>query len=204
MFERMVLASHNAKKVCELREIMQPLGIEMTSLADFPDAIPPDENGDTFEANAIIKAKAALELTGLAALADDSGLVVPALDGEPGILSARYAGPDADDAANNRCLLERLAGMRGDERRAKFVCAIALAQPGGETLLFHGETAGVILEESRGEKGFGYDPLFLSDDLGVTFAQADAAAKNRISHRARALACLISWLREYRRRAPGS
>lgn len=192
---RLVLASHNAKKTAELRAILRPLDIELASLADYPGAEAPEETGLTFEDNTVIKAKAALALTGLPALADDSGLVVDALGGEPGVHSARYAGEDAGDTENNLLLLKRLAGVPSARRQAAFVSVIALALPGGEVKTFRGETRGVILEKARGEGGFGYDPLFLSDDLGATFAEAAAEDKNRVSHRGRALAQLINVLR---------
>lgn len=190
----MVLASHNAKKAYELRRILAPLGLELLSLADFPDAPVPEETGQTFEENAVIKAKSAVDATGLPALADDSGLEVDALGGQPGVRSARYAGEDANDTANNRLLLERLAGLPPGRRGAGFVSVVALAFPGGGVKTFRGETRGVILEQARGYGGFGYDPLFLSDDLGVTFAEADSDEKNRVSHRGRALAALVRWM----------
>lgn len=150
---RLVLASHNVKKSAELRAILQTLNIELASLADYPGTEAPEETGLTFEDNAVIKAKAALELTGLSALADDSGLVVDALDGEPGVHSARYAGGDASDTENNLLLLKRLAGVPSERRQAGFVSVIALALPGGEVKTFRGETRGVILEKARGEGG---------------------------------------------------
>lgn len=195
MFDRLVLASHNAKKTKELREILTPLGITILSLVDFPGAPEPEETGDTFEENAAIKAKSALAFTGIAAIADDSGLEVDALDGAPGVYSARFAGERAGDAANNSLLLEKLADIPDADRTARFVSVIALAEPGGEVVLFRGETEGRILESQRGDAGFGYDPLFLSDDLGITFAEADSVAKNRVSHRGRALARLVDSLR---------
>lgn len=194
MLKQLVLASHNPKKLLELQAMMQSLGIELASLADYPGAVAPDEDGDTFEENAAIKARAAFVLTGLPSLADDSGLLVDSLKGEPGVHSARYAGPDADDKANNRLLLERMSGLTGAGRRARFVSVVALAFDEREVVFFHGETTGVILTQPRGSGGFGYDPLFLSDDLGVTFAEASASEKNRISHRGRALAQLRAYL----------
>lgn len=192
-----VLASHNKKKTAELRAILEPLGIGLRSLADLPGAPEPEEDGDTFEANAAIKARSALAFSGLPAVADDSGLMVDALGGAPGVYSARFAGEKAGDPANNALLLEKLAGLPPEKRRAKFVSVVALALPQGEVVTFRGEAPGVILDSARGVGGFGYDPLFLSDDLGVTFAEADAAAKNRVSHRARALAQLKQWLGEH-------
>ncbi|MDR1744877.1 MAG: RdgB/HAM1 family non-canonical purine NTP pyrophosphatase [Planctomycetota bacterium] len=194
MLERLVLASHNKKKAGELRAILEPLGVHLLGLSDFPGAPEPVEDGDSFEANALIKACSALAHTGEAAVADDSGLMVDALDGAPGVYSARFAGEDADDAANNALLLEKLSGVPPEKRGAKFVSVVALALPGGESALFRGETHGTILDSPRGAGGFGYDPLFLSLDLGVSFAEADPEAKNRISHRARALAGLLEWL----------
>lgn len=190
---RLVLASHNKKKAAELRSILEPIGFELSTLADFPGAPEPEETGETFAENAAIKAASALAFTGLPALADDSGLEVEALGGAPGVYSARFAG-GGGDWANNLLLLEKLAGVPAERRRARFVSVVALARPGEEIRLFRGETSGRILEAPEGENGFGYDPLFLSDDLGVSFAVADGAAKNRISHRARALAQLAELL----------
>lgn len=188
---RLVLASHNLKKTGELRAILAPLGFELLSLADFPGAPVPEENGATFEENAVIKARSAVAHTGVAAIADDSGLAVAALGGEPGVWSARYAGEDADDDANNRLLLKRLADVPPERRNAAFVSVVAVALPDGTVRTYRGEAEGVILAAPRGNAGFGYDPLFLSNDLGVTFAEADADAKNRISHRGRALSLFI-------------
>lgn len=195
MDKRFVLASHNVKKSAELRAILAPLGFSLVSLADFPGAPEPEETGGTFEENAVIKATAAAGFTGLPAIADDSGLAVDALNGEPGVRSARFAGEHANDAENNGLLLEKMAGLPPEERTARFVSAVALHFPGGETRTYRGETCGRILAEERGEGGFGYDPLFLSDDLGVTFAEAGAEEKNRVSHRGRAIAKLVAELR---------
>lgn len=195
MDKRFVLASHNVKKSAELRAILTPLGFSLLSLADFPGALEPEETGRTFEENAVIKATAAARFTGLPAIADDSGLAVDALNGEPGVRSARFSGEHATDAENNALLLEKVAGLPPDERTARFVSAVAVYFPGGETRTYRGETCGRILSEARGEGGFGYDPLFLSDDLGVTFAEAGAEEKNRVSHRGRALAKLVADLR---------
>ena len=187
-----MLASHNPKKSRELQAILQPLAIELLSLADFPGAAAPEETGHTFAENAILKARHACMLTGLPSLADDSGLAVDFLGGEPGVFSARFAGEGAGDAANNRLLLERLQGVQAEKRGARFISVVALVMPGGECRTWSGETHGRILEEERGTGGFGYDPLFLSDDLGVSFAEATGEAKNRISHRGRALASFIA------------
>jgi len=190
----LVLASRNAKKVRELAEILAPVGVRVRPVSDYPGVSEVEETGSSFEENAALKACAVRQATGLAALADDSGLVVDALGGEPGIRSARYAGPGADDAANNRLLLERLASVPEAQRTARFVCAIAYAPAGGgEPVFFRGETGGRMLRAPRGANGFGYDPLFLSDDLGVTFAEAGAGAKHEVSHRGRALAAFLRY-----------
>lgn len=196
MITRLVLASHNAKKAVELRAILLPLGIELSTLSDFPGAPEPEETGSTFEENAIIKAVSALEFTGLPSVADDSGLMVDALGGAPGVYSSRFAGEHANDEANNRLLLEKLVGVPAEKRTAKFVSVVALAGKKGEEIqLFRAETKGRILESLRGEGGFGFDPLFLSDDLGVTFAEAGSDEKNRVSHRGRALGKLVKVLK---------
>ncbi len=184
----LVLASHNAKKAVEMRALLEPMGFALLSLADFPGAPEPEETGATFEENALIKAASALAFTGLPSLADDSGLVVDALGGAPGVRSARFGGKDGDVAANNALLLERMRGVPREERGARFVSVVAFARPGAEPLLFRGECEGFILNEPAGEGGFGYDPLFHSIDLGKPFGLASAPEKNGISHRARALA----------------
>ncbi len=194
MEKTLLLASHNAKKAAELKSILEPLGFALRTLADVPGAPEPEETGATFEENALIKALAAHEYTGLPCLADDSGLAVDALEGAPGVYSARFAGENANDAANNALLLEKLSGLPEKQRTARFVSVIALALPEREPLLFRGECEGFILDEPRGEGGFGYDPVFFSRDLGKSFAEASGAEKNRISHRGRALAGLMEAL----------
>ncbi len=187
MKQRFVLASHNKKKAAEVRVILEAFGMELSGMDAFPGAPEPEESGKTFEENAAIKARSALAFTGLAAIADDSGLVVDALGGEPGVYSARYAGEGADDAANNALLLRKMANVPAGERTARFVSVVALALPDGTVRLFRGETEGRILDAPRGGGGFGYDPLFFSDALGLSFGEAPAEAKNRVSHRGRAL-----------------
>ncbi len=188
----MVLASHNAKKAAELRAMVEPMGHAVLTLADFPGAPEPEETGSTFEENAVIKAASALAFTGLPSLADDSGLEVDALGGGPGVLSARFSG--GGDAANNALLLEKMRDVPEGKRSARFVSVVALALPGREPAVFRGECEGVILFAPEGEGGFGYDPLFYSTDLRTSFAVAPAAAKNSVSHRARALAGLANFL----------
>ena len=150
------------------------------------------EDGKTFAENARIKAAFYQQQTGCACLADDSGLVVDALGGEPGVYSARYAGVHGDDALNRKTLLKNMQGVT--DRRAKFVSAVVLYRQDGSFVTGEGETLGVIIDKERGENGFGYDSLFLSDDLGVTFGEASDEEKNSVSHRSRALSDLIKKL----------
>ena len=178
-----VLASHNQKKLAELSDILRGLNL---SILPLPEGAPePVEDGDSFEANARIKARAAFEYTGLPAIADDSGLVVDALNGAPGVRSARYCpGSDAD---RNAFLLENLAGVDDCERQARFVCAICCVLPDGQEITVRGECEGEILDEPHGTGGFGYDPLFYVREFDCTFGELPQAVKNHISHRARAL-----------------
>jgi XTP/dITP diphosphohydrolase len=191
----LVMATRNPGKIRELKELLQDLGITLLSLADFPNLPEIPEEGATFAENAAAKARAVARLTGRPALADDSGLAVDALKGAPGVFSARYArdrtapGPPTD-ADNWRKLLQELQGVPWEERGARFVCEIALAWPEGRLLRAHGECRGVIALEPRGETGFGYDPVFWVPEYKATMAQLGPAIKNRISHRAHALAAL--------------
>jgi XTP/dITP diphosphohydrolase len=187
-FPRIVLATGNAHKVAELRAILEPLlpGVELV-----PHAGPsPVEDGDTFLANALIKARAAAQATGLPALADDSGIAVDALGGAPGIHSARFSGTGRDDD-NRALLLERLRGAT--DRRAQFVCAAVLVA-GEERFAAEASWPGVVLEAERGEGGFGYDPLFAPDGLGVSVAELSPERKNTLSHRGQAFRRLAEQL----------
>jgi len=190
----LVLATRNRHKLAEARAILSGAGVEVRGLEEFDDVPDVVEDRDTFEGNAAKKAEEVAHATGSAALADDSGLVVDALGGAPGVMSARYAGRDGDSAANNAKLLKKMKDIPDDGRAARFVCVIALAREGRKTRFFRGETLGRIGPEPRGEAGFGYDPLFISDDLGVTFAEAGAEEKNAVSHRGRALAAFAEAL----------
>jgi XTP/dITP diphosphohydrolase len=191
----LVMATRNPGKVRELKDLLQGLGIELLSLADFPHLPEIPEDGATFAANAAAKAKAVARLTKLPALADDSGLEVEALNGRPGVYSARYAqdrttpAPPGDED-NWRKLLEEMAGAPREKRGARFVCEIALALPDGRVFTARGECPGLIASEPRGEHGFGYDPVFFAPEYGRTMAELGLEIKNRISHRARALAAL--------------
>ena len=193
--EEIILASRNQKKFHEFVTILKPLGIRVRSVLEFPDILEVEESGKTFKENAALKAEIVAAQIGGVVLADDSGLSVDFLGGEPGVYSARYSGEEATDGKNNDFLLQKLAGVPEDERGAEFVCVLALTGIGEETLFFEGNTRGRILTEIRGEAGFGYDPLFFSTDLGVTFSEAEEQEKNRVSHRGRAVNKLLEWLK---------
>lgn len=194
--ETLVLASGNAGKLAELEGLLQPLDIRVRARSEFTD-IEPDETGLTFFENALIKARAAVAVSDLPALGDDSGLVVEALDGAPGIRSARFAGPEADDEANNRLLLEKLQGVPTERRGATFLCTLVLLRHAEDPdpVLVSGRWRGRILEAPRGEGGFGYDPLFYDEQLGATAAELPAAEKGRVSHRGKAMLKLAEALR---------
>ncbi len=184
---RLVLATRNAGKVRELAALLGPLGVEVVSLADYPEIGEIPEEGDTFQENAIFKAREVARLTGETALADDSGLEVDALNGAPGVYSARFAGEPKSDTANNAKLLRLLTGLPPEKRTARFRCVMALAVPDGRVYTAEGTSEGIILDAPRGDNGFGYDPLFYVEEFGKTFAELDLATKNTISHRGRAL-----------------
>jgi len=185
--EKLVIASHNPGKVVEIGALLAPYRIQAVGAAAL--GLPePEETETTFEGNAELKARAAAEASGLAALADDSGLVVPALGGAPGIYSARWAGPKKDF----RVAMDRVQReLGGKDRHAHFVAVLALAWPGGGIATFRGEVYGRLTWPPRGERGFGYDPIFIADGFDQTFGELDPALKHRISHRARAFAKLI-------------
>ena len=187
MKSELVLASRNKKKLEELRALLADMPIEVLSLLDFPDIPEIPETGSTFAENAELKAKAAANATGRVALADDSGLEVDALGGQPGILSNRFAGPKATDRDKYMRILELLEGVPDEERTARFRAAVAIAVPEGETIVVEGACEGRIAREPRGDQGFGYDPIFYLPDLRLTMAELPASEKNRISHRAHAL-----------------
>ena len=188
---RLVAATRNRGKLREIREILGPADIEAFGLEDVRS--PPSfvEDGDTFLENARKKARIVADATGLPALADDSGLAVEALEGRPGVFSARYAGPGASDEDNNRKLLSELEGLASDRRRAAFVCAMVLALPGDGEWAAEGRLEGRILDSPRGNGGFGYDPLFCVESAGQTLAEMAPGEKNRLSHRGQALRQLL-------------
>ena len=195
--EQLVLASGNAGKLKELAHLLEPLGMEVASQADF-DITPPEESGLTFVENALIKAREAARVSGLPALGDDSGLVVEALDGRPGIYSARFAGEHATDADNNALLLKELDDLPMERRAAAFHCCLVLLRHESDPapIIAHGIWHGHILEQARGVGGFGYDPLFYDADLGAAAAELPLAEKSRVSHRGKALAELIKRLQK--------
>jgi XTP/dITP diphosphohydrolase len=185
----LALATRNAGKLAEFQELLLPLDIAVRSLDDLGVADDVEETGATFAENAALKAGAVALATGLPALADDSGLEVDALGGEPGVNSARWAGA-VSAAERNSLLLQRLAAVPDARRGARFVCVLAVCHPGGASAAARGEVSGRITRQPLGEGGFGYDPLFLLPDLGLTYAQLTAQQKNGLSHRARALVAL--------------
>jgi XTP/dITP diphosphohydrolase len=189
---KVLVASHNLKKLEEMQRILRQHApdIEVIGLDDVPAYDEPVEDQPTFEGNALLKARAGLAATGLPTLADDSGLCVDALNGMPGVLSARWAGPPKDDHRNNELLLAQLADVPDERRAAHFTCAVAFCRPQGSEIVVHGEMHGRVIRELRGSGGFGYDVLFVADehaDAGTTSAELTAGEKDRISHRGRAL-----------------
>jgi len=192
----LVLATRNPHKVRELSDLLSEIGIAVLSSRDFPDLPDVEEDGRTLEENAIKKAVSVADATGLPSLADDTGLEVEALDGAPGVVSARYAGPDATYEDNNRKLLSALAGVPLARRRASFRCVVALAVPGEPIRTVEGRTEGVVLEEPRGQGGFGYDPVFLPDGRARTYAEMSASEKNTASHRGKAVRSAAKLVRE--------
>ena len=183
---KILIASRNAHKIQEIREIFDLPGVEWVSTAEFPDLRDVEEDGDTFEANAVKKATELARATGLWALADDSGLEVAALGNAPGVYSARYAGEPCSHANNNAKLLRELEGK--SDRSARFRCVAALSDPSGRAETVSGSCPGRIVERLRGAKGFGYDPLFVPDGHAQTFAEMGNEQKSALSHRGRSLA----------------
>jgi XTP/dITP diphosphohydrolase len=188
----LVVASHNAGKVREINDLLAPLGVRAKSAKEL--GLPePEETGNTFEANARLKAEAARDGAGMMALADDSGLEVEGLGGAPGIYSARWAGEARDFAAAMARVERELAAKGSASRRARFVCALAVAYPDGRpTEVFDGTVDGTLTFPPRGDKGFGYDPIFVPDGYDITFGEMEPDAKHAISHRARAFANLLA------------
>ncbi|MDD6643096.1 MAG: XTP/dITP diphosphatase [Faecousia sp.] len=194
---KIVLASNNAHKLQELRAILTTLGMEVVAQRDMGITVEPNENGTTFEENSYIKAKTIMDCCGLPTIADDSGLMVDALDGAPGVYSARFGGEHCkSDRDRLEYLLELMQEVPDERRTARFVSVITLLTPDGKKIVARGECPGTILHEPKGENGFGYDPVFYVAEAGCTFAQLPAEQKNRISHRARALAAFAQQVRK--------
>lgn len=190
-----IVASHNKRKLQELTRILEPMGLNVINPDAIEGGIPePEENGKTFEENALIKARSACENTGLPAIADDSGLCVDALNGEPGIFSARYAGTNNDDD-NNKLLLKNLKNVNGKDRSAYFVSCIACVFPDGREFTVTGKCYGYIGTEPQGDGGFGYDPLFISEN--GSFGVLTPEEKDKISHRAKSMALFSEKIKEF-------
>jgi XTP/dITP diphosphohydrolase len=185
---QLLIASANKGKVAEYRELLEGLECDLLSVEDAGISGEVEETGGTYEENARLKAVTCAARSGLITLADDSGLEVDALGGEPGVRSARYAGANATDAQRVAYLLEKLRNVPVERRSARFVCVIAIATPGGEVTFCRGECPGAIVTQPRGDRGFGYDPAFLLPERGVTMAELPPEMKNRLSHRGRAAA----------------
>ena len=195
MPEKFVLATHNPGKLEEMRSILSALGVAVLSPAEAGASIEVEEIGSTFAENAMLKAKAVCAAAGLPAIADDSGLCVDALNGGPGIYSARYGGDELDDRGRYRLLLNSMRGQT--TRAAHFCCAVACAFPNGDTLTAEGRCDGAIAFAPLGTGGFGYDPIFLVTEKGKTFGQLSAEEKSAISHRGKALAAFTETLKSY-------
>lgn len=196
---KLIIASHNKGKIREFEQLLAPLGCEVTSLLDYPQLPEVEETGVTFEENARLKAESIAQQTNCLVLADDSGLVVPSLNGEPGVYSARYAGEQKNDQDNIDKLLAKLSDT-SRSRQAYFVACLALVSPTKRSLVVEGRAYGEIIDTPRGDNGFGYDPIFYVESEQATFAQLSSQRKNELSHRANALKKLLEvlpeWLKE--------
>jgi XTP/dITP diphosphohydrolase len=188
-----VAATGNREKLLELRNILSPIGVQVLSLADLDVDIGVEEDAETFEGNAVKKAEAVCAVIGMPTLADDSGLEVDGLDGRPGVHTARYGGPDLDDVGRYMLLLEELSGIPPEGRSARFQAAITYVEPESTPVSFLGTLEGSIARKPRGEHGFGFDPVFVPRGFDAPMAVLGPETKNRISHRARALAAFIRW-----------
>lgn len=195
--QKVVIATRNPGKFREIKGILSSFPLKFLSLEDFPDLPEVVEDGATFAENAGKKARTIADFTGRLAIADDSGLAVDALQGRPGVFSSRYAGENATDGDRCQKLLEEMASIREGKRQARFVCAMAVARPGGRMEVVEGECSGWITLTPRGKHGFGYDPIFFVPQFGKTMAELEPKEKNRISHRGRALERLKALLPEF-------
>ena len=199
MSVQLVLATRNAKKLAELDRLLAGAGLDVEILGSdaFGDLPEIEETGSTFAENSLIKARAVSTHTGLIAIADDSGLCVDALDGQPGIYSARWAGEGATDESNLDLVLEQIRDVEPAHRTAHFACAAALVLPSGEEYVVHGQVNGVLLTQRRGEGGFGYDPIFLPDGFDATTAEMTPEQKDAISHRGQAMRAIVPVIQEH-------
>lgn len=196
MEKRIIFATGNAGKMKEIRMILADLGIPVVSMKEAGITADIEENGTTFEENAIIKAKTIMEMTGEIVMADDSGLEIDYLDGAPGIYSARFMGEDTSYDIKNRALIEKLDGVSDEKRTARFACSIACALPDGRILTSYGAMEGQIGYEIKGENGFGYDPIFYLPEYGCSSAEISPEQKNELSHRGKALRSMKEKLQE--------
>jgi XTP/dITP diphosphohydrolase len=197
MTQKLVIASRNDHKIQEMRRILEQVGLDMelVGTAEFPDLPDVEETGSTFAANAMLKARAVCEFTGLPAVGDDSGLCVDALNGMPGILSARWSGTHGNDQANLELLLAQISQVPTDRRAASFICAAAYVHPDGTEFVVEGQMSGTLIDAPVGTNGFGYDPIFVPQGHQITSAQMSAELKDSISHRGKALAALADQLK---------
>lgn len=200
MSQKIVIASRNEHKIEEMRRILEQAGFdwELVGTAEFPDLSDIEETGSTFAANAMLKARGVSEFTGLPAVGDDSGLCVDALNGMPGILSARWSGSHGNDRANLDLLLAQISQVPADRRNASFICAAAYVHPDGTEFVVEAAMNGTLIDSVRGENGFGYDPIFIPQGHQVTSAQMSSEEKDAISHRGKALAALVASLQKSR------
>lgn len=195
--KKWLIATKNKGKVEDFRHLFVKYNIEIISLLDLEEPVEDvEETGTTFEENAILKAEAISELLNMPVLADDSGLEIDSLDGRPGVYSARYAGEDKDDTKNLHKVLKEMEDVPDEKRTGRFVCVLAVASPGEETITKRGTCEGKIIREPIGTNGFGYDPIFQPDNTEKTMAELSAAEKNEISHRGNALKKLETWVKE--------
>lgn len=184
---KIILASNNQNKVAEVKEILKDNNVEIVSLKEAGIDVDVEENGTTFEENALIKARAVCKMTGSVTMADDSGLEVDYLDKQPGVYSARFMGHDTSYDIKNKAIIDKLEGVEGDARSARFVAAIAVVFPDGKEIVTRGTMEGLIAREPAGDNGFGYDPIVYLPEYGMTSAQLSPEEKNKISHRGKAL-----------------
>lgn len=194
--DTVIIATKNKGKAMEFEKLFLPKGLAVKTLLDYPELEDVEETGTTFEENAVLKAETIAKVLGVRVIADDSGLEVDALEGRPGVYSARYAGSEKNDEANIDKVLEELQEVPENERTARFCCALAMADPGKETLTVFGRCEGRILRERKGSNGFGYDPIFFVEAEGKSMAELPSEAKNKISHRANAIRKLEAVLEE--------